>query len=50
MSASELQHSELQNLFREINDATDQPMIEKSEVDFLEPYLVLIEKKVEQIP
>ena len=49
MTASEFQHTELQNLFREINEATDQPMIEKSSVDFLEPYLTLVEKVVEQI-
>jgi len=49
MSATKLQHSELQNLFREINEATNKPLIEKSSVDFLEPYLALVENIVEKI-
>ena len=47
MTASEFLHLELKNLFREINEATNQPMIEKSSVDFLEPYLALVEKVID---
>ena len=42
MAESEFRHIELQNLFREINEATSQPMIEKNSVNFIEPYLVLV--------
>ena len=45
MAASELMHAELQNLFKEISEATDSPLIEKSSVDFLEPYLTLVEQQ-----
>jgi len=40
MALSELMHPELQNLFREIKDGTENPLIEKSSVTFLKPYLV----------
>ena len=45
MSASEFVHVELQNLFKEIKEAIDSPMIEKNSVDFLEPYLTLVEQQ-----
>ena len=43
MTASGLMHAEIQKMFREINEATKQSLIEKSSVDFLEPYLALVE-------
>jgi hypothetical protein len=43
MVASEFNHSEIENLFKSINEATYKSMIEKSSVDFLEPYLALVE-------
>lgn len=46
MAESELMHLELQKMFREINEATKQSLIEKSSVDFLEPYLALIDNVV----
>jgi len=45
MAASEFVHVELQNLFKEIKEAIDSPMIEKNSVDFLEPYLTLVEQQ-----
>ena len=45
MAASDLMHAELQNLFKEIYEATDSPLIQKSSVDFLEPYLTLVEQQ-----
>ena len=50
MAASELKHAELQKLFKEINESTKQSLIEKSDVDFLEPYLALVENLVDKIP
>ena len=50
MAASELKHAELQKLFKEINESTEQTLIEKSDVDFLEPYLPLVENLVDYIP
>jgi hypothetical protein len=38
-------HQELQKCFKRIYEATDSSMIEKSTVDFLEPYLALVEKQ-----
>ena len=46
MAASEFMDAELQKMFKEINEATQQPLIEKSSVDFLEPYLALIENEL----
>ena len=46
MAASEFIDVELSKMFKEINEATQQPLIEKSSVDFLEPYLALEEKVV----
>ena len=43
MAASEFKHLEIQNLFKVINEATGSSLIEKSLVDFLEPYLALVE-------
>jgi len=45
MAAFEIIHEDLQSLFNEINEATNSSMIEKSSVDFLEPYLVLVKKQ-----
>ena len=50
MVASELMHEELQKMFKDINESTEQPLILKSDVDFLEPYLPLIENVSDQIP
>ena len=47
MAASEMMHLELQKMFREINEATEQSLIEKSSVDFLQPYLTLVENVVQ---
>ena len=47
MATSDLMHLEIQKLFNEINEATEQSLIEKSSVDFLEPYLALVENVVE---
>ena len=47
MAASELMHIELQNLIKEVNVATGDSLIEKSSVDFLKPYLALVENVVE---
>ena len=47
MAASELMHKELQNLIKGVNVATGDSLIEKSSVDFLEPYLPLVENVVE---
>ena len=44
MATSELIHEDLQSLFKEIHEATNSQMIEKSSVDFLEPYLNLVKK------
>ena len=46
MTASEFMRAELKNMFKEIREATDQALIEKSSVDFLEPYLALIENEL----
>ena len=45
MTASDLMHTVLQKLFKEINEATNSPLIEKSSVDFLVPYLTLVEQQ-----
>ena len=50
MTASEFMRTELKSMFKEIREANDQALIEKSSVDFLEPYLALIENEVAQIP
>ena len=50
MTASEFIRVELKNMFKEIREANDQALIEKSSVDFLEPYLALIENEVAQNP
>ena len=47
MSSSEFMDVELQKMFKEINEATQQPLIEKRSVDFLEPYLAMVENLVE---
>ena len=50
MAASELMHEELQKMFKDINESTEQPLILKSDVDFLEPYLALVGNVSDQIP
>ena len=50
MTASEFMRAELKNMFKEIREATDQALIEKSSVDFLEPYLALIDNELAKIP
>ena len=47
MAATEFMHAELQKMFKEINETTQQALIEKSSVDFLEPYLALVGNVVE---
>jgi hypothetical protein len=46
MTASEFMRTELKSMFKEIREANDQALIEKSSVDFLEPYLALIENEL----
>ena len=45
MAATEFLHKELQNLFKDFKEATDCSLIEKSSVDFIEPYLALIDEQ-----
>ena len=42
MAASEFLHEELKNFFKGIIEATESPLIEKSTLDCLEPYLALV--------
>ena len=46
IAVSELMHRELQNFIKEANIATGHLLIEKSSVDFFEPYLTLVENEM----
>ena len=45
MVASEFLHEELQNVLKGIKEVINSPLIEKSTIDFLEPYMALVEQQ-----